>query len=215
MTDTVDATDSAFTPSKVEVVKNDGIDNVSSFADANDSPRIFPRQEISGVSRGIQQLAGPDLYADSGAGQIVVQEDGLPQIVLGNQATFGEGLFIAKPGINAVTNTDASGWLYTSVQPVLRIAHVDTGTIPATGSASSTVTIPHGLSFTPIALGFRQFGTAYSVCPTFSISTSTGVVTDLTTVSVDSVNVYLTRTIPGGGIPETPVKYYLFQETAN
>lgn len=91
-----------------------------------DNQRILARQTPSGVSRGVQQLGGPSLQADSGNKQITVTET-VPQVLMGSQLAFGEGFYVTKPNINVLTSTSSDDFIFNSNQNVFKI--VDSGLI--------------------------------------------------------------------------------------
>jgi hypothetical protein len=124
------------------------------------SGRVQPRDVASGVTRGIQQLGSDKIYSDGGNNQVIVEDATTPRVLIGNQTTFGEGLFVSKAGINAKTNTDAGQWIFNSNQDTFKIVQDGTATIPSitvnVGDThkSSSVVIPLSpvLTFTPAIL---------------------------------------------------------------
>lgn len=93
-----------------------------------DNTRILARQTPSGVSRGVQQLGGPSLQADSGNKQITVTDTSVVQVLMGNQPTFGEGFYVTKSGIDATQATSPDDFIFNSNQDIFKI--VKTITFP-------------------------------------------------------------------------------------
>lgn len=82
--------------------------------------RVLPRQQSTGLSRGIQQLGSPNVYVDAGNEQIIVQKT-VPQVLMGNQAAFGEGFYVTKPGIDVTTAKQLSDFIFNSSQNMFKI----------------------------------------------------------------------------------------------
>lgn len=142
-----------------------------------------PDSILSGNNRGIQNLGGPNLYADSGANQMVVQPTTVPQVLMGNQKTFGEGFYVAKPNVNVITNTDASQFIFNSNQTVLQVARsssvllsysFSSHTAVNNGQDSASVTISYSdLKLTKIPtilLTYDPTSTVSSASPTELVS---------------------------------------------
>lgn len=104
--------------------------------------RVLPRQTASGITRGAQATAGAD---------------GNPQVLVGNQQTFGNGFYVAKPAINVITNTDPNQMIFNSNQNTFKIATIVTGTylVDATdaSNAYANFSFPHSLTIRPTVLG--------------------------------------------------------------
>jgi len=149
-----------------------------------------------------------------GTGILMKDTTGAVSIAAYIDANNNPVLKVAKTGKDAVTGSN-SDLVFNSAQDVFKIVATDTGTIPSSGTSSSTKTIAHGLSFTPIVMGTVQFGSSFNLCPSIGVSSSTGVITDMTFVSSDATNIYLTRIVPGGTVSSQSVKYYILQESTN
>lgn len=202
-----------------------------------DNQRVLARQTPSGTSRGVQQLGGPSLQADSGNKQITVT-DTVPEVLMGSQPTFGEGFYVSKSGIDATTTTNPDDFIFNSNQNVFKIVQTGTATMPiasyntttkTVGFANASSQIAHNLSYTPICLGFiiSLGGTLGSqLLPATVITGGSGVrtLTENYQVSADNIYVYLTSTISyvsnsaesrNDASTNYVIKYYLLQETAN
>lgn len=118
-----------------------------------DNQRVLARQTPSGTSRGVQQLGGPSLQADSGNKQITVT-DLVPQVLMGSQPNFGEGFFVTKPGIDVTLANDVGDFVFNSNQDVFKIVEKQTDNITNDGSPITINQIRHGLNFIPIVQGF-------------------------------------------------------------
>lgn len=102
-----------------------------------DSNRVNPNQVASGITRGAQTVLGAD---------------GKPQVLSGNQRTFGNGLYVARAGIDVITNTDPANFIFNSNQNLFKIVTVLSG-------ASYT----HSLTTAEITARFGQFSFAHNL----------------------------------------------------
>lgn len=191
-----------------------------------------PDSILSGTNRGVQNLGGTNMFSDAANNRIVVVPNTTPQVLMGNQPTFGEGFYVAKNGVNVITNTDASQFIFNSSQDVFKIV-VSSTTSFAVGSlasgATSTTTIPHGQSTIPAVIAFVNGSGStylmanmyYSVPVTIPVSVGgkyeAGI---LYGFRVDSTNIYFdvsnyTSASPITDIGIATFKYYVLQETAN
>lgn len=190
-----------------------------------DTQRVSPNQIASGVARGIQQFGSDQVYVDSGNNQFVVADSTSPRVVMGNQATFGEGFYVSKSGIDATTNTDPTQWIFNSNQDVFKIIKTDVITESIDlGVGGTTFTIPHNLGFVPTydVYWFNPlFGGQYHKLPhiaALTVGTPPTATMSINIVSeayVDSNNLYISW-IQGNatGIITLTFRYYLLQETA-
>lgn len=132
-------------------------------------------------------------------------------------------LRIAKTGYDATT-ASTDNLIFNSEQNVFKI--VSSGTVTVSKAASNTrgsVTLKHGLSYTPLVISFLYDGSIYIPVPYLSIILSgTGVGTVysnnylFTTITDLSFNVETPTSSPGYALAyDTIFKYYILQETAN
>lgn len=146
---------------------------------------------------------------------------------------------VAKSGFDADTAGNAN-LIFNSQQDMLKIVSngMQTATIPSDSTSSTskttTLTIAHGLSFTPILLAFIvDFRGGYTPLPSFkSIGTlqrnfsspNNGIVLALNQFihgATDGTNIYFYNDFANDSYPSTystsatVVNYYLLQETAN
>lgn len=212
---TGDATNNQFSDSNPQVINHDSIPAGNSAA-GGDTPRIFPRQNLSGNSRGIQQFGSPNLFADSGNNFFGVSKNSVQQVLMGNQPTFGEGFYVTKDGVDVAQTTSPEDFIFNSNQNVFKIVFSsDIISIPSSGGNDSTVTLPHGLDFTPAIIAYATLAGIFGICPSLSID-NTGLVNSIISVEVDATNVYVSAYYPGSTVPAgNAAKYYLLQETAN
>lgn len=199
------------------------------------SDRITPNQVASGVTRGIQQLGSDKVYSDGGNQQIVVEDSTIPRVLMGNQATFGEGFFVSKAGINAKTNTDPAQWIFNSSQNVFKIVSSGTASFadmnisnPGAGkfsqAGSSFSSINHNLGYIPAIIAYLYDGSYYYSLPYQSYGGSGAGTTALwydfsCYVSSTQITFAISGLAYGTGLTLTGgtfiAKYYLLQETAN
>lgn len=200
----------------------------------NDNTRVLSRQTPSGTSRGIQQLGSDSLTADSGNKRIIVS-DGVNRVLMGNQPTFGEGFYVSKPGIDVVTTTSPSDFIFNSGQNVFKIVLKGSGNISGTSLSQSAVgyysgvqtfEINHNLGYQPAVIAYVNYGSTDQPVPDYREVTSSSSFAqhDNVRVFVDETTIYLQcRTeliIYVAGAQSTsvisyPITYYLLQETAN
>lgn len=193
----------------------------------DDNQRILARQTPSGVSRGVQQLGGPSLVADSGRKQIIVN-DGDNRVLMGNQPTFGEGFYVSKPGIDVTTATDSADFTYNSNQNAFKIIIEGDATFTIPADRVSSLIIPHNLGFAPLSQVFLNQVDVGNVAndiniplPTWLSANIDNVTTHTVTfgswvfASTDTVNLYITcLNASGGSLGDIPVKYFILQESA-
>lgn len=190
-----------------------------------DNQRILARQTPSGTSRGVQQLGGPSLSADSGNKQITVT-DNVPQVLMGNQPTFGEGFFVTRQGIDATSATSPNDFIFNSNQNVFKIIKTDTFSLTLTADPISSFSIEHGQDFAPIPLAFLTNVTDGTISgnfpfPTdlsFSVDTGAGVIYTAASLrcSADATSVYFEcLNATGAELGTFDIKYYLLQESSS
>lgn len=221
---------------------NDATDNVTSLSSSpqadsvpvadpfagGETPRSFSRQDLTGVSRGIQQFGTPNLFVDSGNNYFGVSKNNIQQVLMGLQPTFGEGFYVTKDGIDVSKTTSANDFIFNSNQNIFKIVKTDIVTIAPFSSTVSTLSVPHGLNFAPIPLAFL-IGVSVSgpithanlPLPTFINadvgSTTPGVVSfgSWLYCASDTINVYFQCLNATGVSPGTfQVRYYLLQNTS-
>lgn len=200
---------------------------------------VNPNQIRSGVTRGIQQLGSDKVYSDGGNNQIIVADDMSPRVLMGNQATFGEGFYVSQSGIDATTNTDPSQWIFNSNQDIFKIVQTGITSTPVVSATNFTTntsegdainTIPHGLSFTPVVISVIQdpSGVSYQPMPYSDPEaggTGGGIQVATYYTTADNTNIYIrARVVAFGGYYGTNpnftlnsriVKYFLLQETVS
>lgn len=88
--------------------------------------------------------------------QIFKDDTGTRRVLLGKGASGFYGLKVSEEGVDVYTATDDQ-LIFNSSQNLFKIVRSSTGSVTV-GSGDSyttvTTTIPHGLNFTPIVLGF-------------------------------------------------------------
>jgi hypothetical protein len=135
---------------------DNAVDNAPVAGDAQtDNPRILPRQIPSGVSRGIQQLGGDSLEADSGNKRITVTDNGTKQVLMGSQATFGEGFYVTKAGKDVTLTTNPTDFIFNSNQNVFKIVASTSLRYTVSGQVQGSVYSPtylHNLGYEPAFL---------------------------------------------------------------
>lgn len=235
-----DATDSvqARVPTPSVIVKHDLI--TPAPTSGIDNQRISQVRQIpTGQVRGIQQFGTPNLFADSGNNYFGVAKDGVNQVLMGNQSTFGEGLFVTKNGIDVTTNKNPANFVFNSNQNTFKIIKSDIQPITSVvlaGSATDTsqyFTIAHNLGFIPAfqvyVPGPSYGGTFTPNFPaniyvglenTLQIADSTSLITYYYYVGVDSENLYLARGAQNFDVVDrntsvASFRYYILQETAS
>lgn len=198
-------------------------DNLTnSYPTISDTPvdaqtnRVEPRQVASGTTRGIQQLGSDRVYSDGGNNRIIVEDATSPKVLMGNQATFGEGFYVAKAGIDVTTNTDPTNFIFNSNQNVFKIIQTSTTVIPSSGTSTSSVSVAHNLSMIPIVFAYGLILGNYIPFPIINVNSSTGIVLSTYSAYTNATNVTFEVTVPGGTVGSaTSIRYYLLQETAN
>lgn len=119
--------------------------------------RVAPRQVASGMTRGVQQLGSDQVYSDGGNNQIIVEDSNEPRVLMGKQATFGEGFYVTKDGFNVKTNTNPDNFIFNSAQNAFKVAKIVTGSylVTATDAANAyaNFSFSHGLTIRPTVLG--------------------------------------------------------------
>jgi len=140
---------------------SDDFATISDVPVAPSTDRVAPRQVATGTTRGIQQLGSDKVYSDGGNSQIIVA-DTVPQVLMGKQATFGEGFFVTRTGVDVTTNTDPTKLAFNSTRS-FTVALQSSYTFASLGSVadganatSSVVTIPHNVGFVPNVSFFSQ-----------------------------------------------------------
>lgn len=175
---------------------------------SNPSGIFNPNQVRSGVGRGAPII-------NYGA-------DGNPQVLQGNQATFGNGFYVAKPGIDVTSTTNPADFIFNSGQDVFKIVQTGTVTLDATAAVAGIpnfATVTHNLGFVPIPLVFLGSGSSYTPLPLMSSIGASGgsLIFSLwhysTTTATQLIITLITGTTANWGT--FPYKYYLLQETAN
>lgn len=176
---------------------------------------------------------GNNIIADGANDRITVERDNIVQVLMGNQRTFGEGFYVTRTGVDAITNTDPAQFIFNSNQNVFKV--VASSTASLTGSSSinnnqtQTQTIAHNLGFTPAVLiyvnavsvvgiqgggGLTNLPVSY-ILP--GIATSYPIITLQN--RIDSTNLYLDLVCHLGTANNFSAytwtyRYYLLQETA-
>lgn len=220
-----DATDNI-----VDASSNSQPDSVNAAAPmaGGETPRLFSRQNLTGVSRGVQQFGTPNLFADSGNNYFGVSKNTVQQVLMGLQPTFGEGFYVTKDGIDASQTTNASDFIFNSNQNVFKIVQSKLVSVTFSSSTVSTISFAHNLDFTPILQAYLvNVATADPITnaniqlPNFinaSIGTVTaGVVTfgSYLYCAADSVHFHFQLLNATGVSPGTfNIRYYLLQESS-
>lgn len=205
----------------------------------------FFGQKVSKPGIDVNNAGDNDLiYKNDFTTTLYYNSSGIPTVLLGLRPLDNEqGLFVSQPGIDVTEATD-SQLIFNSQQNIFKIVADEVATIAAIPLAAgqlnfNTLTIPHGLPFIPVILasafvdwylptGGASFTpiTAYVTLPYNALAGigDVDVAKYVIQGSVDATNVYFswfyqTTTSGSGGagynFPETPIKYYLLQETAN
>jgi hypothetical protein len=198
-----------------------------------------PDSILSGTNRGIQNLGASTLYADGGNNRIVTAPLNVPKVLMGNQATFGDGFYVAKAGVNALTNTDPSQWAFNSNQSTLKVITTGTVDIPVSfpshvgtsGLDSKDVTVSlRSLNLTgvPAVLLYLYDGSSYRPIVDGSVDDITLLSGNIEikkfTVLVGQTSMLLSYTryySLGAAVSDFAinmtytVRYYILQETAN
>ena len=149
--------------------------------------------------------------------------DNLPRLlILADGTDFV--MKVAKPGKDATRDGDAD-MIFDSSRNVFKIVKTGTATLNLnlTVGGNSTVTVPHGLGFTPVVMAFTTYAGGYYqqlpvvvVNPNSSGATLQGRVAYQIYCYSDNTNIYFYYegyTQGTGG--SVPIRYYALQETAN
>lgn len=203
------------------------VENAQLDGTQDDNQRILARQTTSGTSRGVQQLGGPSLQADSGNKQITVSE-GLPSVLMGSQPVFGEGFYVTKAGKDVTSaNLTLDDLIFNSNQNTFKIVRAKNASVSFLAASYSFVKVAHNLGYAPVPLAFLaasypglNIGVGYTPLPTYfnqSLDTVNSVVkwgSYLFTVT-DSTNIYfICGNATASAVPAFTIKYYLLQESA-
>ena len=139
--------------------------------------------------------------ADTGTGVLQMQNKsiignagGVPITLYGyNPALQIWGLFVTQPGVNVITNTDLSKFIFNSNQQVLKIASSGIVTITkAANSGFNSLTVAHGLSSTPVVMSYLSAGRLYPLphlFTTFATAVANGTVNSILDVYTDTTNI--------------------------
>jgi hypothetical protein len=203
---------------------------VSDFIDIPDVPvapetdRVSPNQVAPGVTRGAVVTPGADGY---------------PQVLQGNQKTFGNGFYVAKPANDVTQVTDATKFIFNSNQNVFKI--VQSGTVTITYTASNiagptgrtlgigSATVTHNLGYVPALLCYgNDITTQYKPITSGSILGSSfsntlvyqeriDIIVATTTIVFNYIQdmAIFGATNAGATNGTQVIKYYLLQETAS
>lgn len=137
------------------------------------------------------------------------------KMYLGQDASNNYVFKVAKDGFDADTTGNAN-LIFNSSQNMFKIVATGTATIPTSGTNTASVSVAHGLSFIPAFTAFVLVSGNYNTVPLVNINATTGAIISLYSGWSDATNINFNVIVPGGTVPSTtPVKYYLFQETAN
>lgn len=217
---------------------NDRVNPTVNAPDVQMNPMGHATSSISPRAQGTQG-AGKVVTKDSK----IIANDGLNNIGLFGFDDAGNMVVkVAKPGFDANSATDDQ-LIFNSGQDVFKIVEKGSSSIPSftvgTGQTRvSLVTIPHGLSFTPIVdlyvsgsilnLSLGLIASSYIPLPVFIsqgaiqyyfLATSTSYYPLTIIYGVDATNIYV-EAYDGGGtfsadtIENIPFTYFLRQETA-
>lgn len=210
----------------------------------NPNQEPFYGRKISTVGTNVTQATDNQLVLkeDYNTGTTIYYDTlGIPNVILGKRPlTSLRGLYVSKSGVDATVATD-SELLFNSDQDIFKIVFEGSITIPTQSLSAQvvwqTITIPHGLKFIPIMNIYAQVnyetwptgvGGGATVIPAYvPLPYNGNGVGNLSNANyyidaaVDNTNIYITyyysATLSSGPqiFPETPIKYYLLQETAN
>lgn len=192
-----------------------------------DMERVLPRQQSTGMGRGIVQLGSPDVYVDAGAEQIIVQK-GLPNVLMGNQPNFGQGFYVSKPGVDVSKTSSAADFIFNSNQNTFKIVKEGRALISFPGGGFSFGYIEHNLGFSPLPFAFLESANStiggagtYIPLPTFinaNVNTVNQTIdfSSYVFVITDEQKIYFV----GGNATATSIdnrviSYYLLQESVN
>lgn len=223
---TDNASSNVINPAGSSQPSQDSVKPSAPFA-GGDTPRAFPRQSLTGMSRGIQQFGTPDLFVDAGKSYFGVSKNNIQQVLMGLQPNFGEGFYVTKDGVDVSTATSNNDFIFNSNQNIFKIVKTDVVTISPFTSTVSTLSIVHGLNFAPIPMAFLiNVSVAGPVThanlplPTFINATIDGVAGVVNFGSylycaTDTVNVHFQCLNATGVTPGSfQIRYYLLQESS-
>lgn len=237
MADTNSGQDNIFSESNPQVINHDYMDAAPTIA-GGETPRTFPRQVLTGNSRGIQQFGTPNLFADSGNNYFGVAKNNITQVLMGNQPNFGEGFYVTKDGIDARTASNSDDFIFNSGQNVFKIiksynslrgatvAGYSIASAAGWAAGSAATVLAHELKFIPACIAFVDYGSPNLVLTPYTqsnertlaeyVQTQLFVVTTATNISINSITKTNATDITGGTITIPPYnfKIYLLQETA-
>lgn len=148
--------------------------------------------------------------------QIIVHDGSYNKALFGRDGSGNYVVKVAKNGFDVLTASDGD-LIFNSANNLFKIVYTSpTVSIPSSGTATSTVTVAHGLSYTPTILAFASVASVYQPTPAIDVNTTTGAVLSKVEAYVDATNVTIKATYPGSTVPSgNSVKYYLMRETAN
>lgn len=182
---------------------------------------------VSDVNQNILELKNKEVT------EVFKDGTGTPRVLLGEGANGFYGLKVSKPGFDVYSAANAN-LVFNSSQNAFKI--VLSGTlswVTTAGNDNQSLTIPHNLGYTPIALVFVGDSSFSYPLPytTQSLSSGGGLNSfqTITTLSsfIDNTNLYVSQnrsvfymnatgqTSAGSISTHTwPIRYYLLQETA-
>lgn len=225
MTD--DAKNNLFNNASPEVISHDSIPAAEPIA-GGETPRTFSRQDLTGMSRGIQQFGTPNLFADSGNNYFGVSKNNVQQVLMGLQPTFGEGFYVTKDGVDVSTTENASDFIFNSNQNVFKIVQSKLINAGFSSATVSTVSFDHNLDFAPIIQAYLvNVSTAGPITnanlqlPTFVSASIGGVTAGIVSFgsylycAADTVKFHFQLLNATGVSPGTfSIRYYLLQESS-
>ena len=176
-------------------------------------------------ANGTNSIVQGRLPNDLGYGQIFYDPNGLAKIYMAVDPDGNPIMKVAKDGKDATTGSDAD-MIFNSAQNVFKIVKImdiSVAAVSQSGAGESFVSAssPHGLSQTPIVMGFVTVVGERSMMPYTSHSgVGGGVVIRSQIVYADATNVTVlssvVSTVAGTySIPAFTAKVYVLQETAN
>jgi hypothetical protein len=178
------------------------------------------------MAQGTNQIQNAGEEDDSGLRtlerQILAVQDGTNKAVMGFYGDANKfGFKVAKDGIDVLTAGPLE-LIFNSENNVFKI--VDTAIVPSPAfspGTTQTTTIPHGLDYGPLVVGFLGTSTGFKPLPTFtSVGTGGGGSMSLDAmvdISSDDDNIYISTYSAGttASAGFYTVRYYILQETAN
>lgn len=158
--------------------------------------------------------------------EIIKDDTGVRRILSGKGKDGFYGLKVSKPTFDVYEASDDE-LILNSDQNNFKIVDDGTTSVNSDGSTLNWSSVPHGLDYTPIALGFLNNATVSGITTTGSvplptwgsaaINTTDEVVEFKTWVQIIPDDTYVHVVLlnsTGAAIPNLYVKYYLLQETA-